>query len=103
MTLSKEAFRECVALESIAFEEGTLIEVIGDSAFYNCEKLKNVSIPDSVTTIEAYAFDYTAIESLLFGENSAIHSIASYAFGNCEALKTVSIPKTLTDIHSNAF
>ena len=34
------------------------VAVIGDSAFYGCSGLKSVTIPDSVTSIEYYAFDH---------------------------------------------
>lgn len=44
-------------LTSIAIPEG--VEKIGYGAFYHCDKLENVVIPDSVTEIEANAFGKT--------------------------------------------
>lgn len=44
---------------------GNLVTAIGEDAFYGCSSLKSVVIPQSVKTIEAYAFaDCTALENI---------------------------------------
>ncbi|MBQ7740113.1 MAG: leucine-rich repeat domain-containing protein [Eubacterium sp.] len=40
------------------------VESIGNSAFGACTGLKNITIPHSVKTIEAFAFDYAALDSV---------------------------------------
>lgn len=45
-------------LTSVVIPEG--VTSIGYGAFYHCDKLADVEIPDSVTEIEPYAFDMTA-------------------------------------------
>lgn len=46
------------ALTEITIPEG--VTKIGYGAFYHCDKLESVTIPDSVKEIEPYAFDKTA-------------------------------------------
>ncbi|NLL79163.1 MAG: leucine-rich repeat domain-containing protein [Clostridiales bacterium] len=46
------------SLQNITIPEG--VTSIGYGAFYHCDRLKNVSIPSTVTEIEPYAFEDTA-------------------------------------------
>ena len=50
------AFYYCTNLQSFAFAPTSKVKSIGQYAFRSCEKLKTVSIPDSVTSIGNYAF-----------------------------------------------
>jgi hypothetical protein len=58
---------------------GSTITSIGDGAFYGCDRLTSVTIPDSVT------------------------SIGNYAFQNCSGLTSVTIPNSVTSIGEQAF
>lgn len=49
-------FAGCVSLEEVTFEKGSNLERIGDFAFYNCEHLQKIEIPDGVTYIGSAAF-----------------------------------------------
>ena len=42
-----QAFRDCAYIKTIVIEEG--VTSIGDSAFYNCRRLRDVYVPGSVT------------------------------------------------------
>ena len=55
--IGKFAFAR-TGLKSVVIPEGTLS--IGFGAFYHCDELKDVTIPDSVTQIEPQAFEKTA-------------------------------------------
>ncbi len=44
-------------LKSIVFEEGTQLESIGNYAFYDCDKLASIEIPNGVTSIGDKAFN----------------------------------------------
>ncbi len=64
--------------------------------------ITSVTIPDSVTTIGAYAFyGCTALTSVTLG--SGVTGIGNYAFRDCTGLTAVAIPDSVTTIGSHAF
>lgn len=64
---------------------------------------KTVSVPASVTAIEAEAFaDHTEMEKLLFKGNK-VEYIAYRAFAGCTGLEEVRIPDTVTELGNGAF
>ncbi len=79
-------------------------ESIGDGAFQSCPSLVSITLPDSVTTIGAYAFSgCTALSSISFGANSQLESIGFVAFGGCTSLASITIPASVTAIDPCAF
>ena len=78
--------------------------MINQYAFYNCESLTSITIPNSVTSIGSYAFySCNSLTSITFAENSKLMSIGSYAFHSCESLTSITIPDSVTSIGSSAF
>ena len=75
---------------------------IGSSAFYNCDSLKSVTIPDSVTSIGGYAFGYCSSLTSVTIPNS-VTSIGNYAFEDCSSLTSVTIGNSVTSIGEHAF
>lgn len=71
------------AITSVIIPEG--VEVIGDHAFFNCENLVSVALPESLKTIEESAFAYTGLIKISIPK--AVQEIKSQAFANCENLK----------------
>ncbi len=54
------------SLESIVFPQG--MEKVSYGAFYHCDNLKEVSLPDSIQSVEPKAFDHTAwVDTFLQG------------------------------------
>ena len=85
----------------LAFD-GSKVTSIGHRAFYNCDSLTSITIPDSVTSIGDYAFFYcSSLTSVTIG--NSVTSIGSYAFYGCSSLTSVNIPDSVTTIGDLAF
>lgn len=93
------AFYYALALHSVTFNEG--LENICREAFYGCSSLKEIIIPDSVTSISRYSvtsagstssnyytFAYcTSLERVVLGSN--VTKIGKYTFYGCSSLKEI--------------
>ena len=75
---------------------------IGSYAFYDCDGLTSVVIPNSVTCIGSSAFRGCGGLNSVVIPNS-VTSIGSYAFSACSGLTSVVIPNSVTSIEDNAF
>lgn len=75
---------------------------IGDEAFFDCERLRIVTIPDSVTSIGNSAFENcNNLTSVTIP--ASVTSIGDEAFSFCTSLKTITIPESVTSIGKEAF
>ena len=75
---------------------------IGDYAFYDCSSLTSVTIGESVTSIGDYAFyDCSSLTSVTIP--NSVTSIGDYAFYDCSSLTSVTIPNNVTTIGKGAF
>ncbi|MCR5512174.1 MAG: leucine-rich repeat domain-containing protein [Prevotella sp.] len=78
------------------------ITTIGCFTFRNCSGLSSVTIPTSVTIIEGEAFEYCSNLTSVTIPNS-ITTIGGSAFFGCNKLNAINIPNSVTSIGSNAF
>ena len=92
-------FDHAASLSEITF--GKDLISIGEYAFSNTA-LISVVVPDSVTSVGAYAFDgCAALESVVL--SAGMNSVDGFIFNNCPALTTVVIPSGVTEIGESAF
>ena len=99
-SLEGHAFSQCTGLEELTI--GTGLKTITDSSFYS-HNIKNLVIPDNITTIEDGAFwDDIGYEltSVTFGKN--LKTIGKDAFRN-NSLTSLVIPNSVTKLDQRAF
>ena len=75
---------------------------IESSAFSGCSGLTSVTIPNSVTSIGDGAFEYCSGLTSIVIPNS-VTSIGDYAFSGCSGLTSITIPNSVTSIGKMAF
>ena len=86
-------------IEDVVVPEGTT--AIGDSAFEGCRSVKTVKLPNSITSIGKYAFQYTSLKSINLPYG--IKTIGNAAFYGCYSLKNIDLPDSITSIGRSAF
>ncbi|MDX2109162.1 MAG: leucine-rich repeat protein [Verrucomicrobiota bacterium] len=75
---------------------------IGAWAFYYCTSVTSVTIPNNVTSIGSSAFYYcTSLTSVTI--SNSLTSIGSNAFLSCTSLTSVTIPNSVTSISDGVF
>ncbi len=81
---------------------GYPVTTIGDYAFFNCDNLQSVTIPDSVTTIGEYVFEHSSnLQSVIIGDS--VTGIGFAAFYDCTSLQNVTIGDSVIIIGDYAF
>ena len=75
---------------------------VGQYAFYGCENLKDVSLPDLLDDIGQYSFSLCGhLTSVLIP--SLTKTIKGHAFASCGELVKITIPESVTKIEEYAF
>ena len=100
-SIGKGAFFLCNGLTSVTIPNS--VTSIGWSAFYDCKGLTGeLIIPNSVTGIGSFAFlQCTGLTSVTIP--NSVTSIGDGAFGSCTGLTSVTIPNSVTSIGVLAF
>jgi len=78
------------------------VKVIGNGAFFWCESLTSINIPNSVTTIGNGAFSRCSSLISINIPNS-VTTIGNGAFSRCSSLISINIPNSVTTIGRGAF
>ena len=78
------------------------VEVVGESAFENNQKVQFVVIPKSVKRLDAYVFwGCNNLEEVVLGKG--LTAVDEYSFAGCTGLKQISIPENVQSIDAQAF
>ena len=87
-------------IRRVVLEKG--VTAIGDNAFYGCENLTSVSLPNTLTWVGGSAFfGCKSLKSVSLP--SGVAGIGDLAFGGCTSLSTVTLTTGLRDIGRFAF
>lgn len=93
-------------LQQVVFQEGSMLDKIGNYAFSQCVNLESMNLPDSVTTIGNNAFEgceKLGSGSTKFSVPASLATLGSNAFKDCPSLTEVVIPSDVTKISDRAF
>lgn len=93
------AFYGCNSLINISIPNGV---EIGNGAFYKCSSLENITIADGVTEIANNTFSgCTNLTSIIIPDSVTL--IGGSAFSDCNNLRDVKIPDSVTKIGGSTF
>ena len=126
--ISEQAFRQNYSLTSVTFLEPSKITNLNGHSFWQCPRLKEVTLPSSITeigrvfeacdslhtinvpdnskleTIKESAFiSNTQLKHFNFKGTCPLKNIKENAFAKAENLERFDFPKTVTNIGRNAF
>ncbi len=109
-SIGESAFLDCSGFASIRVEEGNavydsrnncnaIVETVSNTILLGC---KSTTIPNSVTSIDGYAFSGCSGLTSIEIPNS-VTSIGGSAFSGCSGLTSIEIPNSVTSIDNWAF
>lgn len=102
--ISSYAFEGCKQLNSISFQENSLLTSIGEYSFSN-SSITTISFSSEVREIGDYSFyNCTKLKEICFPNHSKLESIGKNAFSN-SSLETLSMPFLITsnDLFKNGW
>lgn len=113
-SIGQNAFQDCSSLKNVfitdlaawcgvdinGYDATPLSD--GGSLYLNGEAIKDLVIPNSVTSISRYAFyGFTTLNSVTF--HGRVTNIGACAFAHCIGITSVAIPDSVTSIGEYAF
>ena len=99
---SSSNFSECWSLQTVTIAAGSQMTKVDEAAFYNCNKLTSINLPNTITEMVRSCF-YKCSSLQTITLPSQLEKIGPYNFYYCTALESVSIPQSVTTIGEQAF
>ena len=100
-SIGSYAFYFVDTFEQLSFENNSLLTTIGDNAFFHCDKLNNIVLPNSLSSLGTSCFAYCG-NMTSFTLSNAIKTIPAFCF-TANKLSSFAIPESVTTIDSSAF
>lgn len=101
-TIARGAFKDCIFLERVDFDEDCPLEIINPYIFSACRNLKEVVLPKHVKVIRTQAFAMCSyLGKVVFNEGLLV--IEHKAFFGDEVLFDIELPESLNSIGGDAF
>ena len=97
--IGERAFDGCSKLESITIPH--TVNAIGKYAFQDTPSLTEINIPNGIMTIPEGCFARSGITEAIIPDS--VYTIERYAFKSCENLERVVLPESLNSIASEVF
>ncbi len=76
------------------------VTVIGEKAFYHCEKIDSITLSSRVKTIKPYAFSYCSVKSLVLPDT--VTTVGDQAFEN-SGLESLVIGNSVSSLYEGVF
>ena len=77
------------------------VTAVGRGAFYRCEHLTSVSLPNTVTMLDYAAFANSSLTSLSIPQS--VTTLGEFCFQNCSSLVSINLPNGITSIPRQCF
>lgn len=100
--IDKYAFVDNYDLEEVILPNNSAFNTISQESFSNCQSLKKINLPDSITEIEAAAFSHCKVlENITLPKS--LKRIYYAAFSDTALNGSIDIPETLLFMSDTAF
>ncbi len=100
MIIDVEAFKDCQTIKSVVIPGS--VTTIREDAFNNCENLESVKIEKGVKVIGESAFS-NCINLKSVKTEEGVETIGKRAFSYCKQLKEINLPSSITVIEKSTF
>ena len=103
LSIEEEAFKYCRGLETVTFHPNEdMLSHIEGYAFYRCESLTSISLPDSILQIGQNCFEYcTSLSNVKLSSNMS--TIPNSCFESCTSLTSFRTPRNISTIDTYCF
>ena len=84
--------------------EGTILfvtSVVEGGMFSTCTNVRSISLPETIVSLENFAFTYAAISSIDLPER--LKKVGDYAFNGCKNLTELDLPDSVVKVGDHVF